>query len=71
LQQEKLKKENFAEFLKGKIAKAFKTGNFSELLDNREEWLYLKNKQTHQEEYPLSYKIYKKIGELFDHFEVS
>jgi hypothetical protein len=44
LAQEKLKKENLAEFLKGKIAKAHKTRNYSELVDNCEEWMYLKNK---------------------------
>jgi hypothetical protein len=55
LAQGNLKKENFAQFLKGKIAKSHKTGNYSELVDNCEEWMYLKNKQTHPAEYPLSF----------------
>jgi hypothetical protein len=37
LTQEKLKKRNFAEFLNGKIVKAHSTGNYSELVDNKEE----------------------------------
>jgi hypothetical protein len=60
LSQEKLKKENFAEFLNGKIAKAEATGNYSELIDNKEEWMYLKYKQICPESYPLSYAEYKK-----------
>jgi hypothetical protein len=44
LTQEKLKKENFEEFLNGKIAKAQASGNYSELNDNKEEWMYPKYK---------------------------
>jgi hypothetical protein len=71
LQQEKLKKDNSAELLNGKKAKAHQTGNYSDLIGNCEEWMYLKNKQTHPEKYPLSYKMYKKSQELFNHFELS
>jgi hypothetical protein len=41
LTQGMLKKENFAEILNGKIAKPQATGNYSELIDNKEEWMYL------------------------------
>jgi hypothetical protein len=46
LSQEQLKKENFAEFLNGMIAKAHATKNYSELV---EEWMYLKYKQLYPE----------------------
>jgi hypothetical protein len=59
LSQEKLKKENFAEFLNGKIAKAHATGNYSELVDNKGEWMYLKYKQLYPDVYPLSFEQYK------------
>jgi hypothetical protein len=71
LSLEKLKKENFAEFLNGKIAKAHATGNFSELVDNKEEWMYLKYKQLYSDAYPLSFAQYKMNQGLFIHFEVS
>jgi hypothetical protein len=70
LTQEKLKKENFAEFLNGKIAKAEATGNYSELIDNKEEWMYLKYKQLYPESYPLSYAEYKKSRASFIHFDM-
>jgi hypothetical protein len=70
LTQEKLKKENFAEFLNGKIAKAEATGNYSELIDNKEEWMYLKYKQLYPESYPLSYPEYKKSRASFIHFDM-
>jgi hypothetical protein len=59
LSQVKLKKANSAEFLNGKIAKAYATGNYSELVDNKEEWMYLKYKQLYPEAYPLSFAKYK------------
>jgi hypothetical protein len=60
LSQEKLKKENFAEFLNGKIAKAHTTKNYAELVDNKEEWMYLKYKKLYPDSYPLSFVQYKK-----------
>jgi hypothetical protein len=64
LSQEKLKKENFTTFLNGKIAKAHGTGNYSELVNNKEEWIYLKYKQTHPKQYLLSFAKYKKSREV-------
>jgi hypothetical protein len=72
LSQGKLKKEKFVEFLKGNIAQAYKTEYFFELVDKREEWMYLKNKQTHPWKNPLLYAMYKKCqDEPFNHSEVS
>jgi hypothetical protein len=70
LTQEKLKKENFAEFLNVKIAKAHATKNYSELIDNKEEWMYLKYKQLFPESYPLSFAQYNKSRASFIHFEM-
>jgi hypothetical protein len=66
-----LKNGNFAEFLKGKIAMAHKTGNYADLVENHEECLYLKDKQTQLEIVLLSFEKYKKSREPFNHFEVS
>jgi hypothetical protein len=71
LSQEKLKKESFAEFINVKIAKAHATKKYSELVDNKEEWMYLKYKQLYPEAYPLSFAQYKKIRGSIIHFEVS
>jgi hypothetical protein len=71
LSQEKLKKENFAEFLNGEIAIAHATKNYSEIIDKKEESMYLKYKQLYPEAYPLSFAQYKKNRGSFIHFEVS
>jgi hypothetical protein len=71
LSQEKLKKENFAELLNGKIAKAHKTGNYSEPFAKKEEWMYLKYKQLYPDAYPLSFLQYKQNRGFFIQFEVS
>jgi hypothetical protein len=70
LTQEKIKKENFAELLNGKIAKAHATGNYSELVVNEDEWMYLKYKQLYRDAYPLSFAQYKKSRALFIHFDM-
>jgi hypothetical protein len=70
LTQEKLKTENFAESLNGRIAKAQATGNYSELFDNKEEWMYLKYKQIYPESYPLSFAQYKESRASFIHFDM-